>query len=259
MTSTSDEKWRPFNCYFQSREQVVVRPGQIRRTGWVIKILGAQVGQFLLGCKCPVSLIIFVQEQDPLGDLPAAFFLQNVLQLYQQRWVIFRVVSLALWKTINENYAVLIPKIEARTFQRIFAIRNFLGRGGLSRYAPTLLTVALSPSHSDTTRFRPWSPIASDRKSLGSRWKNYKSFSDAWHRWLFYQRSEISGPTSRRASACSNQMIDPISSREMPRCSAIDLAEIRRSSKISLWIWSVISGVVTVLRRPWQEASQVGN
>jgi hypothetical protein len=39
---------------FQSREQVVFRWGQIRRTGWVIKTLEAQVGQYLLGCKCPV-------------------------------------------------------------------------------------------------------------------------------------------------------------------------------------------------------------
>ena len=52
----------------QSREQVVVRQGQIRRIGWVIKILEAQVGQFLLGGKCPVSRGIVVQEQDPLGD-----------------------------------------------------------------------------------------------------------------------------------------------------------------------------------------------
>ena len=76
MTSASAEK-----LIFQSGEQVVIRRGQIRRMGWVIKILGAQVGQFLLGCKCRVSRGIVVQEQDPLGDLPAAFFLQNVLQL----------------------------------------------------------------------------------------------------------------------------------------------------------------------------------
>ena len=50
-------------------EQVVVRRGQIRRIGWVIKTLEAQGGQFLLGCKCPVSRGIVVQEQDPLGDL----------------------------------------------------------------------------------------------------------------------------------------------------------------------------------------------
>jgi len=28
---------------------------------------------------------IVVQEQDPLGEIPAAFFLKNVLQLHQQR------------------------------------------------------------------------------------------------------------------------------------------------------------------------------
>jgi len=71
--------------FFQSREQVVVRQGQIRRIGWVIKTLEAQVGQFLLDRKCPVSHGIVVQEQDPLGDLPASLFLQNVLQLHQQR------------------------------------------------------------------------------------------------------------------------------------------------------------------------------
>ena len=73
MTSASDEKWRTFNCFFQSREHVVVRRGQILRIWWVIKTLEAQVDQFLLGCKCPVSRGIVVQEQDPLGDLTAAF------------------------------------------------------------------------------------------------------------------------------------------------------------------------------------------
>jgi len=51
----------------------------------VIKTLEAQVGQFLLGCKCPVSRGIVEQEQDLLGDIPEAFFLQNVIQLHQQR------------------------------------------------------------------------------------------------------------------------------------------------------------------------------
>jgi len=73
MTSASDEKCRTFNCFFQSREQVVVRRGQIRRIGWVIKILEAQVGQFLLGCKCPVSRGIVVQEQGPLVTFPRRF------------------------------------------------------------------------------------------------------------------------------------------------------------------------------------------
>ena len=88
-------KMATFQLFFQSRERVVVRRGQIRRLGWVIKTLEAQVGQFLLGCKCPVSPGIVVQEQGHFGDLPAAFFLQNVLQLHQQRWVILRVDILA--------------------------------------------------------------------------------------------------------------------------------------------------------------------
>ena len=55
----------------------------------------------------------------------------------------------------------------------------------------------------------------------------------------------------------SSWMVNRTRSREMPNCSAIDLSEIRRSSKISLWIWSVISGVVTVLGRPGRDSSQV--
>jgi len=37
------------------------------------------------GLKVPASLGIVVQEQDQLGELTAAFFLQNVLHLFQQR------------------------------------------------------------------------------------------------------------------------------------------------------------------------------
>ena len=94
------QKMATFQLFFQSREQVVVWRGQIRRVGWVIKTLKAQVGQFLLGCKCPVSRGIVVEEQAPLGDFPAAFFLQNVLKLHQQRWVILRVGSVAYRRAI---------------------------------------------------------------------------------------------------------------------------------------------------------------
>jgi len=51
-----------------------------------------------------------MQEQDHFGELLAAFFLQNILQLHQQRWVILGVDGLALWKIINEEAAILIPK-----------------------------------------------------------------------------------------------------------------------------------------------------
>ena len=52
-----------FQLFFPSKEQVVVRRSQIRRIGWEIKTLEAHIGQFLLGCKCPVSRGIVVQEQ----------------------------------------------------------------------------------------------------------------------------------------------------------------------------------------------------
>jgi len=129
MTSASEKKWRSSICFFQSREQMVVRWGQVRRIGWVIKTLESQVGQFLLSRKCTVSQGIFVQEYNPLGDLPAAwaFSLQNVLQLHQQRWVILHVYSLALWKIINEEDAVLIPKNRVENFSSGFLHSEFFG------------------------------------------------------------------------------------------------------------------------------------
>jgi len=67
--------------------------------------------------------------------------------------------SLALCKIINEEDAALIPnKIKARIFPADFSTRDFWG--WVSRYAATPLIVALSPGHSDITRFRPWSPFA---------------------------------------------------------------------------------------------------
>jgi len=116
------------SIFFQSREQVA-RRGQIRRIGWVIKTLEAQVGQFLLGCKCPVSRGIVVQEQDAFVELPAAFFLLNVLQLHQQRWVILLIDSLALWKVISEENAVLIQKNRGENFSSRFLHSEFLGVG----------------------------------------------------------------------------------------------------------------------------------
>jgi hypothetical protein len=37
----------------------------------VVKRLESQVGQFLLGCKCPVIRSIVVQEEDPICELSA--------------------------------------------------------------------------------------------------------------------------------------------------------------------------------------------
>jgi len=146
-----------------------------------------------------VSRGIVVQEQDPLGDLPAAFFLQNIHQLHQQILVILRVDSLALWKIINEEDSVFIPKkIETRTFPADFCTRNFWD--GVSRYAANPLIVALSPGHSVITRFRPWSPIVAgnhlDRAEKIPKFAQTTGTVDS--------RSGISGATLRRASSCPN-------------------------------------------------------
>ena len=73
--------------------------------------------------------------------------------------MILRVDSLALWKIINEDDAVLIPTNRGENFSSGVLHSEFFW-GGASRYAATPLFVALSVGHSDITRFRPWSSIA---------------------------------------------------------------------------------------------------
>jgi hypothetical protein len=68
------QKWWPFNCFsVQGIGGSPTGPDPNNRVG--DQEIGTQVGQFLLGCKCPVSRGIVVQEEDPLGELPATFFL----------------------------------------------------------------------------------------------------------------------------------------------------------------------------------------
>ena len=63
--------------------------------------------------------------------------------------------------------------------------------------------VSLSPGHSDITRFRPRSPIVTgnrlDRAEKIPKFAQTTGTVD-----VFDPRSGISGPTSRRASACPN-------------------------------------------------------
>ena len=215
MTSALDEKWRHFNCFFQSREQVVVRRGQNWRIGLVLKTLEAQAGQFLLGCKCPVSQGIVVQEQDPLGDLPMAFFLQNVLQLHQQRWVILHVDSWIIWKIINEEDTILISKNRGENYSSGFLPSEFFG-AGWAAMPPLhwLLLVSGSQRYSQVLSM----VINYDRKSFGSRWKNSKSCSDEWHHWRFWSVFRHFG-THFAESFCmskSSWMMDQTRSREMP-------------------------------------------
>ena len=73
----------------------------------------------------------------------------------------------------------------------------------MSRYAATPLIVALSPGNSDTTRFRPWPPIATGNH-LDRAEKIPKVAQTTGTVDILDPRSSILGPTSRRASACPN-------------------------------------------------------
>jgi len=94
---------------------------------------------------------------------------------------------------------------------------------------------------------------------IAPKQKNSKSCSDDWHLWSFWAAFRHFGTQFAESFRMSKSswMMDPTRSREMPSCSAIDLAEIWRPSKISSWVWSIISGMVTVLGRPGRGASQV--
>ena len=98
-----------------------------------------------------------------------------------------------------------------------------------------------------------------NRKSFGPHWKNSKSCSDDWHHWCFWSalRHFRTHFAESFCTSKSSWMIDPTCSREMPSCSAIYLAKIRPSCKISSWIWSIISRVVTVLCCPGRGTKQV--
>ena len=73
----------------------------------------------------------------------------------------------------------------------------------MSGYAANPLIVALSPDHSDITRFLPWSPIATG-SHLDRAEKIPKVAQTTGTVDVFDLRSGISSPTSRRASACPN-------------------------------------------------------
>jgi len=70
---------------------------------------------------------------------------------------------------MNSEDAVFILKIEVINFPAVFCTRIFWGE--VTRYAATLFIVALSLGHSDITRFRAWSQIAT-----GNIWTALKKF-----------------------------------------------------------------------------------
>ena len=97
----------------------------------------------------------------------------------------------------------MIPKNRGENYSSGFLHSEFLGRGRLSRYAVTPFIVALSPGHSDITRFRSWSPIATGNHL--DRAENIPNFVQTTGTVdVFDPRSGISGPTSQRASSCPN-------------------------------------------------------
>jgi len=98
-----------------------------------------------------------------------------------------------------------------------------------------------------------------DRKSFWSRQNNSTCCSDDWQCWNFWSAFRHFGNHFAEGFRMSKSswMMDPNHSREIPSCSSIDLVEIQQSSKISAWIWSIISGVVTILGSPGRGASQV--
>ena len=73
----------------------------------------------------------------------------------------------------------------------------------MSRCTATPLVVALSPGHSDIIRFRSWLPIATGNH-LDRAEKIPKVAQTIGTVDVFDSCSGISGPTSRRASACPN-------------------------------------------------------
>ena len=78
MTIVSEEKWRLFNCFFsQGTGGSPTGPDPENMVGdQDIGSLGRPVPS---GLQVPVSRGIVVKERNPLAEVPAAFFLQNVL------------------------------------------------------------------------------------------------------------------------------------------------------------------------------------
>jgi len=84
MTSVSEEKWRPFNCFsVQGTDGSPTGPDPENRMG--DQDTGSLGRPDSSGLQMPGEPGHCRQGQEHLSELPAAFFLQNILQLYQQR------------------------------------------------------------------------------------------------------------------------------------------------------------------------------
>ena len=79
MTSASEEKWRPTNCFF-SPGKGGSPTGPDPENSVCDQDVGSPGRPVSSVLQVPGKPGIVVQEQDDLGDLPVAFFLQNFLQ-----------------------------------------------------------------------------------------------------------------------------------------------------------------------------------
>ena len=257
MTSASAEKWRPINCFFSPGNRCSpTGPDPENRVG--DQDIGSPGRPVSSGFQVPSELGHCHARTRPPSWPPAArhfSFKMSFNCQRQQRWVILRIDSLALWKIINEEDAVLIPKNRGENFSNgFFTLGIFWGQAGQGEplWCHSIDCCFVS-------RFCPWSPIMTGNHLDRAKPKKFQSYSDDWHRWCFSSvfRHFRTHLAENFCKSKSSWVMDPTCPREMPSCSAIDLAKIWRSSKFSSWIWPIISVVVTVLGHPGRGASQV--
>ena len=128
MNSASDEKWRPFNSFsVQETGSSPTGPYPENRVG--DQRIGSPGRPVSFGLQVPTELGHYRARTRPPWWPSRGVFPSKVLQLHQQRWVILRVDNLALWKMINEEEAVLIPKNRGEKFSSGFLHSEFFRAG----------------------------------------------------------------------------------------------------------------------------------
>ena len=138
-------------------------------------------------------------------------------------------------------------------FQRIFALGMF--SSGLSRYAITTLIVALSLGHSDMARFCHQSQQEIIRITPKKFQKLLRRLAPLTFLICVQAFQDPLCGELPHVQIFMNDGPNPLTWDS--RCWAIDLVKIRLSFKINSSIWSIISGVGTVLGRPVRGVSQV--
>ena len=251
MTSVLDEKWRSINCFFQHREQVVVRRGQIRRIGWVIKIFETQVDQFLwiasaqwdgaLSCKDKSTLVTFPRRFPSKCHSIARAEMTNT-----PRW----------WFCSLEDSQLGGCRLEIKTqgekFSDGFLHLEFFGAGWAAMSPLHWLLLCLRviginpgfvPCHQSRHEIIWIAP-----KKLETLLRRMASLNFLNRVQTF--RNPLRGELPH-FQIFMNDGTNPLTWE--PNCSAIDLDAIRRSSKINSRIWSIIF----VLGHPERGATQV--